>query len=109
VPYVMPAFVNTKANVAHDSSFTIARKRSRLRRMNGRIVSPCFMYRRISAAITSISSAEGMRFLGIVELAFSQLESSGQVTSSSFIDVNIDANIEAFIDANIDANVDSYG
>jgi len=62
----MPAFVNTKANVAHDSSFTIARKRSRLRRMNGRIVSPCFTYRRISAAITSISSAEGMRFLGIV-------------------------------------------
>jgi hypothetical protein len=60
------------------------------------------MYRRISAAITSISSAEGMRFLGIVKLVFSQLESCGQVTSSSFID----ANIGAFIDAHIDANVD---
>jgi hypothetical protein len=49
-----------------------------------------------------------MRFLDIVKRVFSQLEFSGQVTSSSFIDVNIDANIDAFIDAHIDANIDSF-
>jgi hypothetical protein len=39
---------------------------------------------------------------------FSQLKSSGQVTSLSSIDVNIDANIDAFIDAYLDANVGSF-